>query len=136
MVALVLLALSLVLRWPGLLASSIAVLGAQYAVSLIVERGSVDPGALLTAGGLILVAELSYWSLEVSVAPIDRSLPARRLVALGGMALGAVSLATLVLIGSELGVGGGLVLEAVGVAAAVVALALVARLARPVAPPA
>jgi hypothetical protein len=108
---------------PGLLA-----LGAEYALSL---GSAVDGRAPLYAAGLLVVAELSYWSLErridiaaepdtVRVRAVLVAVLAAAAIVLGGIMLGLVGLR----------LGGGIGWELVGLVAAVGALALVAMLAR------
>src|SRR5439155_1333429 len=55
--AVTLLACALALRWPTLLAWSLALLGAEYAVWLTERGGAVDTRSPLYAAGLLLVAE-------------------------------------------------------------------------------
>jgi hypothetical protein len=117
-------------RWPPLLAAALALAGGEYA-ALLAVNGSLDLGATtaLYAGGLLFVAELAFWSLEEQAAPDDRGLVLRRLAELLVLVAGAVFASALVLAASEVELGGGIGLEAVGVAAATATLALVAWLA-------
>ena len=123
------LVVALVARFPGLVAWAVALLGAGYSAALLLEGGTIDAGAPLYAVGLLLLAELAYWSLELHL-PSDPGITARRVGRLVLIALVAGGVSALVLAASELAAEGGLGLEALGVAAAGAALALVALLAR------
>lgn len=112
-------------------------LAAAYAISLSAGGQVVDSRAPLYAAGLLLAAELAYWSLERRSPGRDEpGAIARRTAALLALVLGSVGLGALLLATVELPAGGGLVLEAAGVAAATATLALLAALARRPPPPA
>jgi hypothetical protein len=106
--------------------AAVALLGAGYALLLVIRDPALDGRAPLVAAGLLAAAELAYWSLELRAGIAeDAGALARRvalllLVALAGMLLGALVLA----VAGELGTGA-LWLEALGAAAAVAVLALV-----------
>jgi hypothetical protein len=128
-----LLALAVLAGRPGWIAWSLVLLGAEYAASLAVAEGGgeMDAWAPLYAAGLLVAAELAFWSLELrGTAREDAASLRRRLAALSALALAALGLAALVALVTELPGGGGVLWDAVGVAAAVAALAIVARLAR------
>ena len=127
--AAILLVLALSVRLPGLVAWAIAVAGGAYAAALLLRNGTIDGFAPLYAVGLLLVAELAYWSLELHV-PSEEGIVARRAGRLALLALVSGGVAALVLAASELAAEGGLALEAIGVAAVGGALALVAVLLR------
>jgi hypothetical protein len=80
--------------------------------------------------GLLLVAELAHWALEPETSGGEPGLLSRRVTLVAATCLAAGGVGGLVLSVSELVVHGGLVLEAFGVAAAVAALLLLARMAR------
>ncbi len=81
----------------------------------------------MLAAALLLVAELGYLSLELRAAVRDEpGTFARRLALLAVLALGALASGQLLVVLVDLGARGGLALEALGVVAAVGALALVA----------
>ena len=63
-VALLALVASLVLGWPSLLPVSLVLLGGLYAAQLAVDDASLDAGAPFFAVGVLVTAELGYWSLE------------------------------------------------------------------------
>ncbi len=116
----------------GLLPWAIGVLGAQYAAALaIAGHTRVDGRAPAVAAGLVAVAELVAWSRELEPAfAHERTVLLRRalrialvVVGSGAVAAGAISLAAAPL-------AAGLAGDALGIAAAVAALGLVAMLAR------
>lgn len=120
-------AAALIGRWPQVLPWGLAGVGSAYAVYLALRPGSVDPRAPIVAAALFGAAELAFWSLEPHVARADRLVVGRRLALIGGAALGTALLASLVLVVAA-SASGGVVLEAVGVAAAVATLGVVALL--------
>jgi hypothetical protein len=69
--AVLLLAAALVLRAPVLVAPSVALLGAAYAVGRVVDGGAVDLHAPLLGAALLLGCELAYWSHELRTTSPD-----------------------------------------------------------------
>ena len=131
--ALAVLLAGLLLRWSAALAVGIALLGAQQATRLALGPDAVDAATPLTAAGLLLVAELAWWSIERRIpAWAEPGVALRRggTVALACAASMAVS--ALVVLAAGAPVSGGTLLELAGVIAAVTALAVVAWVARPV----
>jgi hypothetical protein len=122
-----LVAVALVGRWPSLLPWGLAGVGASYAAFVGLRSGSVDPRAPVLAAGLFVAAELGYWSLEPLDARPERIVLVRRLLFLAVAGVGAALVGSLLLVAGA-GVSGGLALEAVGVLAAVLTLALVTAL--------
>jgi hypothetical protein len=114
---------------PSLIPWPLVLLGAAYAGNL--GGGRIDEWAPLVAGALLVIAELSYWSLELrgSTPDADR-LSERRAGLIAVLGIGSVSLGGLVLAATSIRVGTGIAADLVGVAAAVGALAVVATLAR------
>jgi hypothetical protein len=109
----------------------LAFLGGEYAVWFSEQGSALDEATPLYAAGFIVVAELGYWSVERRVAAwSEPELPVRRLVQLVLAAGGAAAVAALVLVEAAASSGGGAALEAVGVAAAIGALVLLAVLLR------
>ena len=103
--------------------------GAGYAVFLSLRPGAVDEHAPLLAAAFFVAAELSFWSIERRNWRSERQIVVRRLALLVSASLGtAIVGGLLLLITSGRGVGIGY--EAVGVAAAVLTLAVIALLAR------
>lgn len=125
--AVALLLLGLLFRWAGPLPWAYVCAGAGYVGYLFIQGGTVDSLAPLYGAGLLLSAELAYWSLE---RPVHGSLRERRVYLIAGACLAGGGVGGLILAFSEVSVHGGLGLEVLGVAAAVAALALIARLAR------
>jgi hypothetical protein len=117
-------------RFAGLIPWAVALAGAEYAAFLLIREGTVDGYAPLYGAGLLLVAELAYWSIERHVAGPGEGLAARRATLVLAACLAAGGVGGLILAMAEASVSGGLGLEILGVAAAVGAMALLARLAR------
>jgi hypothetical protein len=115
------LAVALVGRWPDVVPWAIALLGGQYAASLLLRDGGIDSLAPLYAALLLVTAELAYWGLEMRPGLGG---VARRLAALVGLAVGAAGVGALLLGISEGGDGVGFALQVVGLGAAAGVLAL------------
>ena len=131
--ALCVLAAAVVLGWPAGIAWALALLGTAYATALAAseDAGAVDAVAPLYAGGLLLVAELSYWSLELRGSRREEpGAMLRRLVALTALAALSVAIGGFVVLVTAAPAGGGLAWDAVGIAAVAATLAIVATLAR------
>jgi hypothetical protein len=105
-------------------------LGAAYATELALGGGPVDTRAPLEAAGLLLVAELAYDSLEQGVARASPELAGLRVALLTALIVGSIALGAGILVVAAIPLQGGVGLTAVGVAAAAVAFALLARLTR------
>lgn len=128
--AVLLLGLAVAWPFPSLIPWPLVVLGGVYAWTL--GGGSIDQWAPVYAGGLLAVAELAYWSVEVRGRAQDAErLTERRASLIATLALVAVAAGGLVLAATALRIGGGVATDLLGVAAAVAALAVVAALARP-----
>ena len=127
------LAVSVWRGWPSGVAWTLALLAGEYALALTLGDGDeqVDAAAPFYAGGLLLLAELAYWSIELR-APgrEDAGLIVRRLAALGALVLTSVALGTFVVAATAVSLSAGLLLDVIGAAAAVATLAFLARLAR------
>jgi hypothetical protein len=130
-VALAVLLAGLLLRWSAALAVGVALLGAQQATRLALGPETVDEATPLVATGLLLVAELAWWSVEPRVpAWAQGGVLARRLGTLVLSCAGALFVSALVVVAGGAPVSGGTALELVGVVAAAGALAVVALVAR------
>jgi hypothetical protein len=106
-----------------------------YAAQLAVDDEALDPGAALAAAGLLVTAELAYWSLEErDGVRAERGEALRRIGILAGMAVGAVLTALLLLALVDAVRTRGLAIDLVGAAAAAAALAAIVLLARRRAP--
>jgi hypothetical protein len=122
-----LLAFGLATRWISSVPVGLAGVGAAYAVFLAVRNGAVDARAPAVAAALFAVAELGFWSLERSPSRSERVVLLRRVTGLAAGAVLTALVGTLVLVLAT-GASGGVGLEAAGVAAAVLAVAAIARL--------
>jgi hypothetical protein len=121
------LAAGLALRRPPGIPVAIFFLGAAYTMRLLAEEDALDQRAPLIAAGLFALAELSYWSLELRQGVADEAgTHLRRIGLLAALALGVVALGVALLALVEGVRTGGPAVEALGVAAAVAALALLA----------
>jgi hypothetical protein len=114
---------ALALRSPGLVAWAIALCGGEYAVFLGF-RTTVDRWAPLVAAAVFLTAELGYRATESSDPAAERDVVVRSSLWLAGGVLATTALGS-VLLAAAGGANAGLGFEALGVAAAVAALALV-----------
>lgn len=129
--AVLVLAAGLLLRIPAAVPAAIVVVGLEYAAALAVQGDQLDPRAPVFAAALFAAAELGYWSLELrDVVADEAGAYLRRLGLLAGLTLGALGLGQVLLALVDVSERGGIVLEAVGVVAAVAALAIVAVSAR------
>jgi hypothetical protein len=119
--------LALVGRWEELLPWAIALLGAQYAASLLIRGGEIDGLAPLYAAALFVTAELAYWALEQG--PAVRVVVLSRVAALLAQAFGAAGVGAAMLAASQGGGQGGLALQTLGLGAATAALGVLTWLA-------
>ena len=130
-VAVAFLAAGLATRSGPVLGWGLAALGGEYAVLFEAQSSALDELTPLYAGAFFLVAELAFWSIEPRVpAWSEPGLADRRLAYVAGVSAGAAALAGLVLVVAAASGGGGAALEAIGVAATIAALGLVAMLVR------
>jgi hypothetical protein len=114
----------------GTVLAGLAGLAAAWSVSAWTRGSGAPGGTIFAAAALFGAAELAYWSLEqVSVAD-EPELAAQRLAGLAVRVTGALLLGSVLLASLGLHAGGGVILEAVGVAAAIGLLVLVVILAR------
>ena len=129
--AVMLLAVGLAARSGPLLGWALAALGAEYTVLFAAQGPALDELVPVYAGAFVLVAELAFWSIERRVpAWTESGLAEWRLAHLVAVSAAAVLVAGLVLVVAAAAGGGGVALEAIGVAAAIGAIALVAGLVR------
>jgi hypothetical protein len=115
-------------RWPALLGWGLAGFGAEYALFLRLRGGSVDSRAPAVAAALLLVAELGFLSVRGGLPGADRALVARVVGSTAAAVAGTALLADLLLVVSG-SANGNVSVEAAGVFAAVLAVALVVRVA-------
>jgi hypothetical protein len=123
-----LMAFALVTRWRSAFPLGLALVGASYGVFLALQNGAVDEWAPAVAAALFAAGELGYWSLERSPSQSERSVVVRRLAGIVGDSVVTALVGSLVLVVAT-SASGGVALEAAGVAAAVLAVAAIARLA-------
>ena len=108
----------------------VVALGAEYAGSLFLPEREVERSAPLFAAGFLLLAELAYWSLELR-APLspEPGMLERRGALVAATAVGGMLLAAVALAATAVPLGGGVLGDVLGVAAAIGAFGLVAWLA-------
>lgn len=128
--ALLVLALGVWRSWTGMVPFAVTLVAGGWAASLLLEDSGVDGAAPVIAAGLLLATELAYWASAARAVPPDAALLRRQVATVGVFAAVSLCLGTFLLIIGGASVRGGLPLEALGVAAAIAALAVVARLAR------
>jgi hypothetical protein len=128
-VGVLLLSTSIARSWTSLLPWGLVALAAAYV--LHVGGGALDVWSPVVAGVLLGIAETAYWSLELRGRTEDAErLTERRAALVLLLSLGAVAAGGLVLAATSVPLGSGIVTDLLGAAAAVAALALVAKLAR------
>jgi hypothetical protein len=121
----------LVLRWSGALTGALVLLGAQQAVRLAIGDDVLDEWAPLTAGTLLLTAELSWWSIEPRIPAWSQPhLALRRLLGVVLICLLAAGVGASMLVAAGSSFSGGVPLELLGILAATGAVAVLAYVAR------
>jgi hypothetical protein len=116
---------------PAAIGWVLGLIGIAYAVSLYAVGAPIDPLAPAVAGGLLLVGELSYWSLELRRPASGRALiSVRRALSIAGLTAATGVMGSLILLVASLPLAGSLLTTMAGAAAALGALALVMVLAR------
>jgi hypothetical protein len=130
--AFVFLLFGLVVRWPGALGFGLAALGSEYAVLFAAEGSTLDGLTPVYAAGLLLVAELAFWSIEPRVPAWSEPTALEwRLGRLAAACFGAAAVAALATISAAAATGGGgVVLESFGVGAAIGSVVILALLMR------
>ena len=122
---------AVVLGWSSLVPASIVLIGSAYAVHLALDDPTLDTRAPLLAAGLLLAAELAYWSLEErqNVRTEARE-QLRRLTVVAALALGSLFVGAVLLAVADVARTRGLAVDLVGAAAAAGALLLLVLVAR------
>ena len=117
---------------PAALPWSLALLGAEYAAALEIAGGArADGRAPVVAAALVVAAELSGWSRELGPEiRHERGVLSQRALRTALVGVGAAAVAAAVLGLAAAPLDAGLAGDALGVAAAVAAFVLLARLAR------
>ncbi len=131
--ALIALVSALVLGWPSLLPASLLVLGGLYGAQLALDDPALDSASPLFAAGLLVTAELGYWSLEErETLKGDPGESFRRAAFVALLALGALLAGSLLLILTDSVRVGGLAVDLLGAVAAgaVLLVVLAARRTR------
>ncbi len=110
---------ALVLGWPSVLPVSLLLLGGLYGAQLALDDPALDGGSPFFAAGLLVTAELGYWSLEErDSVKTDPGEDLRRAAFVALLALGALLTGSLLLVLTD-GVGaGGLAFDLLGAVAA------------------
>jgi hypothetical protein len=129
-ISLLVLGAGLVLRWPTTVPWAVLVSGAGY---LITREGHsvVDGWASVVGVALLLAAELASWSIEHDRRiRSERSLVVRRIGTLAALAAAALLVDFVLLAAAAVTASAGVLIAAVGVAAAVSAIGVVLRLVR------
>jgi hypothetical protein len=130
LIAVVLLAVGLAFSLTSVFPWPLVILAALYAWTL--GGGEVDQWSPFYAGAFLAVAELAYWSVELRGRASDKErLNERRAGLIVVLALIGVVAGGFVLAATSLDIGSGIAIDLIGAAAAVGALVVVARLARP-----
>ncbi|MBV8066049.1 MAG: hypothetical protein JOY73_11025 [Actinobacteria bacterium] len=121
----------LVRATPAALAWPPALLGAGYAIAIVVHGRSVDDAAPLVAVGLLLCGELASWSIDARLRiATERVVVRARAVALSSLAFVSLGVAALVVALASAPTGAGLAWTALGAAAVVGVVAVAVGLAR------
>lgn len=129
-------AVAVALAFPAALGAGLGLLGASYAALLALDEPGLDSRAALVAAALVVTGELAGWSLELrTTSPDEPGGAVRRIpwIALTGVGALAVSAGVLALV--DRARADGIAVEALGAAAALVALALLVKLAGAPRPP-
>jgi hypothetical protein len=125
-VSLVALVLALVSGWSALVPLSLALAGAAYGVQLALDDAPLDAGAPLVAAGLLVAAELAYWSLEErDRVPGDPGQGLRRVAFVAASGVGALLVGALLLALVDSVHARGLALDVAGAFAAAAALTVI-----------
>jgi hypothetical protein len=128
-VGVVLLAAALVLRLPALVTAGLALVGAEYAALFVIRGDTLDVRAPLYGAAFLVVAELGFAAIELRAGTPEPGLVPRRAAWLVGAAAAGVVVGLVVLAAAAAPFDGGLGLEALGVAAAIVLVAALGRAA-------
>jgi hypothetical protein len=123
------LAVALALSLPALITGALALLGAEYAVLFVVHGDAIDVRAPLYGAGFLITAELAFGAVERRAGRAEPVLAARRVAMLVLVALGSIVAGLVVLAAAATPLEGGVALEAFGVAAALMLLVALGRVA-------
>jgi hypothetical protein len=124
--AMLVLAVALVAGWPRLVPLALLLVGAVYAAQLAVDDMPLDVAAPVFAAGLLVAAELAYWSLDEREAIRgERGDALRRLGRVAGLGVAASVVAAALLATADGVRARGLGVDVAGAAAAALALLVV-----------
>ena len=127
LVAAVLLAGGLALRWSVVIPAAVCVLATPYVAALGFELDGLDTRAPLLAALLFVVAELAYWSLELrGILTNEPGTYLRRVALLAGLAVATIAGGTVVLAVVGAIAARGVAIDLLGAVAAVGAIGLLA----------
>lgn len=112
-----------------LLLWALVLLGGSYALWLALGTHALDQRMPIVGAGLLLTAELAFDALEPEVGRPEANVLLARTIALVLLVLSAVAAGAVVLLMAAIPLSGGVVVTALGAVAAVLALALITRLA-------
>jgi hypothetical protein len=130
-VALVGLVAAVVLGWSPLVPVSIVVVGGVYAAQLAIDEAGLDSAAPAFAAGLLVTAELAYWSLEESAGVRGEAGAGLRHAALvAGLGVATLLVASVLLALIDAVRTTGLAIDLLGAAAAAAALFAIVVVAR------
>ncbi len=127
--AVIILAGGLVLGWQSAIRWTLLVLGLAYVVTLVAGQAALDARSPMYAGGLLLLAELGYWSVGASLpAQADSGVSAQRVIAIVITVLTAIGVGALLFLVAGLPIAAGATLTAVGIGAAIAAMGIIGAL--------
>ena len=124
-------AAALLLGWEGYIPVAVLLLAGEYVGSLYARGGGVDRWSLLEAVALLALGELCAWAIQLRVKVAqERAVVLARLGSLAALLAGSAAAAALVLATVGLPRARGIEWAAMGTAAAVGVLSLIAALSR------
>lgn len=127
--AFVVLAVGFALRKPSVFLWALVLLGGNYALWLALGTHALDQRIPVVGGGLLLVAELAFDSLEPEVGTPETPVVLARAIGLALLVLTATAAGSIVLAVAAIPLRGGVAITGLGALAAVLAVALIMRLA-------
>lgn len=129
--AVLILVVSLAAPSHALITVTLALLGASYATVLVIDRPTLDAHAVVVGAALLATGELAHLAIEARSAVVDEAgTTARRVGSVAIMVLAALVAGGGLMALVDLARTGGLAIEALGVAAAVGAVGLLALATR------
>lgn len=122
---------TLVIGRPEPIVGVLALLGAAYALILVIDEPPLDGRSAIVGAGLLTIGELAHLSVEARPAvTAEAGAAAQRLASVAVLALFALGLGGAVLAVVDVVRTGGIAVEVVGVAAAAAAVGLLVEAAR------